>query len=511
MKAETADFLVIGSGIAGLTFALKAPGRVAIVTKRNLPESNTRYAQGGIAASMGEDDSWRIHEQDTIAAGAGLCDPEAVRLVTREASRLVEWLIALGARFDRSEGSLPSLRLSREGGHSRDRIIHSADHTGREIERALIEETRKGSFQIHEFCTAAQLIVENNECVGAWMWDSRAMTARPILARATVLATGGCGSVYRYTTNPPIATGDGIAVARRIGAMLANMEFIQFHPTSLYHPEARGFLISERVRGEGGLLVNARGDRFMEGLHPLAELAPRDIVARAIDTEMKNSGAECVYLDVTYVSKSDLLRSFPGIYERCLSVGLDITTERIPVTPAAHYMCGGVWTDLWGRSSIPRLYACGEVACTGLHGANRLASNSLLEALVFGERAAIQAADLPPVSMSGSLPAFAPALASSIRAELQTETWHDVGIVRSDGGLARALATIRKLGSRYYEGPVTEGALEDANLLTTAEAITECALMRRESRGTHFNEDCPDRDDLRWARPTLLGRTEVPT
>lgn len=518
---EQFDFLVVGSGIAGLTFALKAIGHgsVCVVTKQDLPESNTAYAQGGIAASVGEMDSWSLHEQDTLTAGAGLCDPDAVRLVVREAPRLVHWLIDIGAQFDRTPGpdGLPQLALGREGGHSRNRILHSADRTGWEIMRALAEATRsQPDILVREYCSAVRLSVRDGECLGAWVWDARAQRLVAIRARAVVLATGGCGQVYRYTTNPPIATGDGIAIARRAGAVLANMEFMQFHPTSLYHPHARAFLISERVRGEGARLINAEGKRFMEGLHPMAELAPRDIVARAIDTEMKRTGAECVYLDMSHLPAERIRDLFPMIYERCLSVGLDISREPIPVTPAAHYSCGGVWTDLWGRTSISRLYACGEVACNGLHGANRLASNSLLEALVFGERAAIQAAELPPVQ--GSLPDEAgkplPSVGpdpGAVRTGVQNVMWQDVGIVRTDVGLQRALLSLQALAGSVGR-PATTGTvaeqMEAANLLTCGEAIVQCALMRRESRGGHFNADCPDRDDLRWSHPTLLGRSE---
>jgi L-aspartate oxidase len=498
---QRVDFLVIGSGIAGLTFALKAhPGSsVAVVTKKDLPESSTAYAQGGIAASVGETDSWELHEQDTLTAGAGLCDPEVVRLVTREAPRLVDWLVDLGARFDQSKtpGGLPQLRLGREGGHSRRRIIHTADHTGQEIERTLVEAARRhGGLAVREYCTAVDLIVSDGECLGAWVLDTRAQRAWPVLARATVLATGGCGQVYRYTTNPPIATGDGMAVARRAGAMLANMEFVQFHPTTLCHPGARAFLISERARGEGGTLWNALGERFMLEVHPLAELAPRDVVARAIDMEMKATGAECVYLDLRQIGAKRIVDLFPGIYERCLSVDIDITRRHIPVSPAAHYMCGGVWTDLWGRTSLSRLYACGEVAYTGLHGANRLASNSLLKA---------DTRSVPELSLPSTREE-----PGAVRAALQREMWQNVGIVRSDASLAAALAAVRELmADGVGHGPI-DASIESANLLVTAEAIIECALLRRESRGGHFNQDCPERDDLRWQRPTLLSRTETP-
>ncbi len=507
---DQVDFLVIGSGIAGLTFALKAQesGSIAVATKKDLPESNTAYAQGGIAASIGEDDSWQLHEQDTLVAGAGICDPVVVRMVTQEGPRLVRWLIDLGAEFDQSGSTegLPQILLGREGGHSRDRIIHSADHTGREIERALVSATHAcDRISILEYCSAVDLIMVDGACVGAWLFESRSKRLHPVLARATVLACGGCGRVYRYTTNPPIATGDGIAIARRAGADVANMEFIQFHPTALAHPSARSFLISERARGDGATLHNSTGERFMVGIHPLAELAPRDIVSRAIAKEMKRTGESCVFLDMTKIGSDKIRRDYPGIYERCLSIGLDITQEKIPVAPAAHYLCGGVWTDHDAATSIPRLFAAGEVAYTGLHGANRLASNSLLEALVFGERAAQQAANQPAMDV-GKVPEpniFSVRDADAVRDVVQQLMWDEVGIVRHTAGLRDAKTRLSEIA--LAQEPLEISGFEAANLVTTAEAIVECALLRTESRGTHFNEDFPLPDDEHWQRPTILS------
>ncbi|MCS7300305.1 MAG: L-aspartate oxidase, partial [Fimbriimonadales bacterium] len=394
------DFLVLGSGIAGLTFALNAAphGSVAILTKKQRSESNTNYAQGGIAAAIGADDSWELHLQDTLIAGAGLCDRAAVEVLVKNGPRLIHWLIELGAQFDRTPDG--NIALGKEGGHSRNRIIHAADHTGYEIERTLLIAARKTPhITILEHYQALDLIIENGACAGVQVLDTLTGDLFEIRAKATLLATGGCGQVYLHTSNPLIATGDGIAMAWRAGAVIANMEFIQFHPTTLYHTDAPSFLISEAVRGEGGILRRRDGYRFMPDYDPRAELAPRDIVARAIDAELKKTGDPCVYLDITHLDPEFIKHRFPTIYHTCLQYGVDITKEPIPVVPAAHYTCGGVWTDLNGRTTIPRLYACGEVAYTGVHGANRLASNSLLEALVFAERAAQHATtrlDEPP-------------------------------------------------------------------------------------------------------------------
>ena len=545
------DYLVLGSGLAGLFFALKvAPrGRVAIVTKKDRAESNTNYAQGGIASVTSKEDSFESHVRDTLTAGAGLCKKDVVRTIVEDGPARIAELIELGMKF--SERDAPDedggkeLDLGREGGHSKRRILHAKDVTGREIERALLNAAaRQPNIQIFENHLAIDLITsqklqqsgtgfqpvqrqagslhhpDTNRCLGAYVFDKKSGGVETFAAPVTILATGGCGKVYLYTTNPDIATGDGVAMAYRAGAPVANMEFIQFHPTCLYHPQAKSFLISEAVRGEGGVLKSLDGVEFMDACHPLKSLAPRDVVARAIDSEMKKSGAEHVWLDITHKPARFIIERFPNIYQTCLRYGIDITKEPIPVVPAAHYQCGGVVTNVDGETDIAGLYAVGEVACTGLHGANRLASNSLLEALVCSHRAAQRVTEnsLPqtdlkiPLWQSGD--AHNPdemVVVSHNWDEIRRLMWDYVGIVRTNKRLARAQKRIANLQEEiheyYWNFIVTSDLLELRNIATVAELIIRCALMRPESRGLHYNLDYPAANP-EWAqRDTVLRKS----
>lgn len=535
------DFLVIGSGIAGLSFALEAArsGTVGVVTKDRVPEASSSYAQGGIASVWSPEDSFAAHAADTEEAGAGLCDPEIVRLVVEEGPERVREMIALGTRFSLRPDAedVYDVDLGLEGGHSQRRILHALDATGREMMRALLEAVGKNpSIRILERHMAVDLLLGSKfgvpgpeHCWGAYVLDVASGEVRTIRARATLLATGGAGKVYLYTSNPDVATGDGVAIAYRAGAPIANMEFIQFHPTTLYHPEARSFLISEAVRGEGGILKLRDGTPFMERYHPMASLAPRDIVARAIDTELKRTGDDYVYLDVTHLDPDFIRDRFPNIYERCLEFGIDITSQPIPIVPAAHYSCGGVLTDLEARTSLHRLYAVGEVACTGVHGANRLASNSLLEALVFADHAAADTRELlerepppeapsePEAWMAANHPdrqgsEVSPEFAVQLRTLTQTLMLAHVGIVRTDRRLRQAFREIDLLRnaveSLFATSRVTPELLELRNIVQVGWLIIECALRRKESRGLHFNSDYPERDDEHWLHDTIL---EPPT
>jgi L-aspartate oxidase len=527
------DFVVIGSGIAGLSFALKAAqhGSVAVITKRKGVDSSTAWAQGGVACVTSDEDSFELHIRDTLEAGAGLCDEQAVRTIVTEGPARIRELIELGLHFDeRDNAGHRELDLGREGGHSKRRVLHVQDVTGLEIENTLLRELQRASnVELMENHMAVDLITAGklgfaaeDRCLGVYVLDEKSGEVETIRAGRLLLATGGCGKVYLYTTNPDIATGDGVAMAWRAGAAIANMEFIQFHPTCLFHPKAKSFLISEAVRGEGGILRNSRGEDFMERYHPQRALAPRDIVARAIDAEMKRSGAKCVFLDITHQSPEFLQERFPHIYETCLHLGIDITKQPIPVVPAAHYQCGGIQTDVNGATSLPGLYAVGEVACTGLHGANRLASNSLLEGLVVAHRAwAALAREGSPSHPAGviSLPEWESGNVQNVDElvviyhnwdEIRRLMWDYVGIVRTEKRLQRASARLRNLQREirefYWNFRVTVDLLELRNLATVAALIVDAALSRKESRGLHFNLDYPEVKDAEFRRATVLAR-----
>ncbi len=516
------DVLIIGSGLAGLTLALKVASdkKVCLVSKRGINDSSSNWAQGGIAAVLASDDSIEAHIQDTLTAGAGLCDAEVTRLVVERSRETVEWLIDEGVPFTREEDD-SGFHLTREGGHSHRRIIHAADATGHAVQKTLAEKVRQHPnidlMEDHiavDLITARKVGIEGGECLGAYVLDNTSGKVLTIGAQQTVLATGGTGKVYLYTTNPDVATGDGIAMAWRAGCRVANMEFIQFHPTCLYHPLAKSFLITEAVRGEGGILKLPDGTRFMQEHDERAELAPRDIVARAIDFEMKKRGIDCVYLDISHQPADFVLSHFPTIYRRCMELGIDITKEAIPVVPAAHYSCGGIMTDHAGRTDLPGLYAIGETACTGLHGANRLASNSLLECLVFGQAAAEDILAQPPKTIP-ELPYWDESRVTDADEEiiithnwneLRRFMWNYVGIVRTNKRLARALHRIHMLRDEVHEFysnfRISNDLIELRNLLQVAELIVKSAMERHESRGLHYSKDYPEM--LADAVPTVL-------
>jgi L-aspartate oxidase len=525
-KKFKSDFLVIGSGIAGLTFAIKASriGTVNIATKKKEFDSNTNYAQGGIASVVAPGDSFEQHIEDTIRAGAGLGKRDAVELLVRSGPERIRELIEWGTRF--SEKTLPGgelvLDLGREGGHSANRIVHASDLTGEEVERALLMKVSTiQNIRLFEDHTAVDLLTEHQlrgrtsrrgtiNCYGAYILDNMTGTVHTFTAKMTLLASGGVGQVYLHTTNPEIATGDGIAMAYRAGALIADMEFIQFHPTSLYSPKSIGpsFLISEAVRGEGGILMNWKGERFMEPIHPLKELAPRDIVARAIDMELKKDGVSNVYLDISFKSKDFLQQRFPRIYAQCREEGIDITKEPIPVVPAAHYLCGGVVSDIHGKTSIENLYVSGESACTGVHGANRLASNSLLEGIVFSHQAYTQAAghignvdkrgrfpEFPPWSKAGTFDLEEWVLVQHDIEDVKRLMWDYVGIVRSDKRLQKAnkriLLLAEDIHDYYKKSTISPRIVELRNIATVAKLIIKSAITRRDSIGLHYNADHP--------------------
>ncbi len=507
------DVLIIGSGLAALTTALHLADtlRVTVVTKKRLQDAASVWAQGGIAAVLANDDTMEAHVADTLVAGAGLCHEDAVRFVVEHGREAIEWLVSMGVPFTTDDAQESGLHLTREGGHSARRIVHAADATGHAVQQTLSEQVRRHPnivlLEEHialDLITADTLLQEEKVCYGCYVLDKRSDTVKTFVASHTVLATGGAGKVYLYTTNPDVATGDGIAMAWRAGCPVVNMELIQFHPTCLYHPHAKSFLISEAVRGEGGLLRLPDGRRFMPDYDQRAELAPRDIVARAIDSEMKKHGLDCVYLDITHQGADFITQHFPNIYQRCMSLGIDMTKEPIPVVPAAHYTCGGVQIDLDGRTTLDGLYAVGEVSHSGLHGANRLASNSLLECLVFG-RAVAQSIRISGVYDVPAVPEWDESrvhdsdedvLIAHDWDELRRLMWDFVGIVRSDARLERAarrLALLQEEAEEYYcRYRVSNDSIELRNLVATAQLIVKSAQLRQESRGLHTSIDYPE-------------------
>ncbi len=523
------DFLVLGSGIAGLSFALHAAehGRVLIITKRQPEDGSTAWAQGGIAAVLDPQDSVEAHIQDTLTVGDGICHRDIVEMCVREAPDAVRELRdRYSVRFDlNSEGEWA---LAREGGHSARRVAHAKDTTGYEIERGLLAAARAHpNIEIRSTHMAVDLLTMAkyggpDACFGAYVLDKQSGEIQPYLARATVLATGGAGKVYLYTTNPDVATADGVAMAYRAGAHIANMEFFQFHPTCLYHPEAKSFLISEALRGEGGILKLHTGEPFMERYHPMKSLAPRDVVARAIDAELKRSGADYVVLDMTHIDSAFLAERFPAIFARCMQYGIDMRRQPIPVVPAAHYSCGGVVSDAHGRTSVRNLFVIGETAMTGLHGACRLASNSLLEGVVMGCRAAAAAVAADPIFPRQVTPWISDDAQDPDEAVVVTQNWDEVrrlmwnyvGIVRTDKRLERArrrIELIREEIREYYWGfKVTADLLELRNLALSAHLIIECAQRRKESRGLHYNADHPQKSEL-YQRDTVVHRDNGPS
>jgi L-aspartate oxidase len=540
MELKT-DFLIIGSGVAGLMFALKVAnhGTVTMVTNKAAMDSNTNLAQGGIASVFGSNDNYDLHIQDTLDAGDGLCDPDVTEMVVKNGPTRIRELMELGVQFNQTgSGGNLKLNLGREGGHSKNRIVYSYDMTGQEVERILLRHVKRhDNIRLFENHMAIDLITcstrikrglitaaHEDFCCGAYVLDRKSHVVKTFTAHITLLATGGAGKVYLYTSNPDIATGDGIAMAYRAGATVANLEFVQFHPTCLFHPSAKNFLISEAVRGEGGILIDSHSNSFMQKYDPQKELACRDVVARAIDTELKKSGEDSVFLDISHKSTDFIRTRFPNIYQKCQSFDIDITRNPIPVVPAAHYMCGGVVVDTSGSTDIKRLYAVGETACSGLHGANRLASNSLLEALVYADRAAyhaisylnnndFQQTETPVWDEAGTTDSDEQIVVSHNWDEIRRLMWNYVGIVRSDKRLARAYRRIENIQNEikeyYWDFKVSPDLIELRNIAVVAELIITGAMHRKESRGLHFTIEYPTKDDKRWKKDTLMRRSFV--
>ncbi|MCX7837528.1 MAG: L-aspartate oxidase [candidate division WOR-3 bacterium] len=525
MEILKTDVLIVGSGIAGLWYAYRMAdfGNVLLITKKESSESNTNYAQGGIAAALGEDDSPAIHYEDTIKAGEGLAKENIVKIVCEEGPRLVYELYHLGVEFLTYHNSLGKLRfeLGKEGGHSRRRIVHVKDYTGYAIEKTLIKKVKEKNVKIIENCFLTNLLVEENTCFGAYALSQKEKKFIKIISNLTLLATGGLGQVYLHTTNPPIATGDGIAIAFEKGAKIANMEFIQFHPTSLFGKKInnRAFLISEAVRGEGGILKTIDGKTFMEKYHPLGCLAPRDVVALAIDRELKKRKEEYVLLDLTHLNPEKVKTRFPHIYETCLNFGIDITKQPIPVVPAAHYICGGILINEYGETTIKNLLAAGETACSGMHGANRLASNSLLESLVFAERAYLKSKELLkekriPKNLNLKVEKLCEEdkKIEELVKRLKKLMWDKVGIVRNDKDLISALEELYELKEEIYkilEEGINIPSLEAKNMILCGLLIAYSASLRKESRGLHFNIDHPGKDDLNFKKDTILTKDDI--
>lgn len=529
------DYLVIGSGLAGLSYALKVAdyGKVTVICKRDPAEGNTRYAQGGIAAVASIGDSFEAHSQDTLTAGAGLCRVDVVRHVIKEGPGGISKLLEYGTTFDRLDNR-NAFSLTKEGGHSARRIYHFKDQTGAEIQRAILHKALSHpNIEILSDHIAIELIkcsVSDSkdfqkfpqQVLGCYVLDAENQTVKTLIARATMLATGGAGKVYLYTSNPDVATGDGIAMAYRAGAEIRNMEFFQFHPTCLYHPQAKAFLLSEALRGEGAMLKSITGERFMKHYSPQMELAPRDIVARAIDSEMKRSGADHVLLDISHLDSKFIESHFPTLVSKCHEFGFDLTRQAVPVVPAAHYCCGGVASTISGSTTLKRLYVAGESACTGLHGANRLASNSLLEAIVFANAAADSVLDnkyelpdcsaVPEWNYFNSVSSEENVFVTHNWEEIRRSMWNLVGIVRSTDRLLQARKRIdiqkEEIKSYYWRYLPTRDLIELRNLVTIAELIVESALLRKESRGLHYMLDYPESDDIHFSCDTVLQNSD---